>query len=200
MKVFLSVLFSTLLVAALGGCSVPTRINSETAAASEVANSKVINSPMMIDYAFQPADLDITVNPIGNTGSACSFPLALSQAFYSTFDAVNHQAFRNIVGPNSRGAYRVRFELNSFDNSLVFASRFFGTTAVAHSDLTLRVSVIDPTGNEITRQLVRGSGQQQTDVGNCSNGDQAVAGAVQKALRQSAEEYAYRVINSLNIK
>jgi uncharacterized membrane protein len=64
----------------------------------------------------------------------------------------------------------------------------------------LRVSVIDPTGNEITRQFVRGSGQQQIDVGSCANGDQAVAGAVQKALRQAGEEYAYRVINALNIK
>jgi hypothetical protein len=54
MKVLFSVLFPVLLVAALDGCSVPTRINAETAAASEVANSKVINSPMMIGMHFNP--------------------------------------------------------------------------------------------------------------------------------------------------
>lgn len=186
--------------AALAGCTVATPVAPQTAAAAEVASGKSFNSPVIIDYSFQPSDLDITVKPISYEGSACSFPLSLSQAFYSTFDAVNHQAFRHLVPSGTADAYRIRFELDSFDNSLVFAKRFFGATAVAHSDLTLRVSVLDPSSHEVTRQFVRGTGQMQLDVGSCNGGEPAVAGAVQKALREAAEDYAYRVVNALDIK
>ena len=168
-----------LCAAALSGCSVPTAIQSQTSAASEVANNKAFYSPVHVEYAFQPSDVDVTVHVIGQAGSACSFPLSMSQAFYQTFDAVDNQAFHNLGPANTTGAYTIRFEINSFDNSLVFA----GGTAVAHSDLTLRVSVSDPSSHEINRQFVRGSGYMQSSSFLCKDGEPAVADAVQKALR-----------------
>ncbi len=187
-------------VALLGGCAVPTHIDPQTVAAAEVASSKVFSSPVTVEYAFQANELDIRVEVTGFTGSACSFPLALSQAFYTTFDSVNHQAFRNLVAANSDGAYRVRVVIDTFDNSLIFAGRFWGSTAVAHSEIALRVSVMAPNGTEVSRQLIRGSGQQATDVGSCAGGSEAVEAAINKALRQVAEEYADRVINLLVIQ
>src|SRR5487761_1125842 len=152
------------LAVALGGCSVPTSIQPQTSAASEVANSKAFYSPVHVEYAFQPSDIDVTGHVIGNAGSACSFPLSMSQAFYTTFDAINNQAVPDLVPANTAGAFPIRFEIDSFDNSIVFA----GGTAVAHSDLTLR-----------------GSGYMQSSSFLCKDGEPAVADSVQKALRQA---------------
>jgi hypothetical protein len=184
---------------AIGGCTVPTNVAPAQGAAAEVASGKVMNSPVAVEYAFQPTDLDVKISPIGARGSACSFPLTLSNAFYQTFDGVNHQAFRNVVPAGTPQAYRVHFELSSFDHDLMFADKFMGSTAVAHASFSVRVSVFDPNSHELARQSIQGTGQQLDDVGACPDGAATLSKAIQKALEMLGEEYADRIVNSLTI-
>jgi hypothetical protein len=183
----------------LAACAVKTDVAAVPSAAGEVMSSKNFNSPVVIDYGFAPADFDVKVTTAGYRGSACSFPLTFSHAVFATLGAVNEQAFRHIASDGTSGAYRIRFVFVSFDPSIRFQKEFLGSTAIASADIALRVSVSDGNGVEIARQIIRGSGQAQEDVGSCTEGDKALAPALQKALRELAEEYADRVVNELHI-
>jgi hypothetical protein len=151
-------------------------------------------------YGFSDADFNITVAPTSYQGAACSFPLSLARAVRATFEIINRQAFRDLVPPGTIGAYRIRVDFSSFNPDMRFEPRFFGGAAVAHAEISLRVSVTDPDGVEIARQVIRGLGMRQNDAMSCDEGSAALSGAVQQALREVGEEYADRIVNALRIK
>jgi hypothetical protein len=188
------------LATTVSACTVKTDVAPVPSAAAEVMSSRSFNSPVIVEYGFTPQDLDVKVATSGYRGSACTFPLSLSGALYATFDAVNNQAFHHIVAAPAPEAYRIRIAFASFEPTIRFDRQAFGSEAVAQADIALRVSIHNPKGDEISRQIVRGTGQDQEEVGACSDGNKPLSTAVQKALRNLAEEYADRVINELHIE
>lgn len=194
---YVAVFFAVLVC--VSACAIQTNVSTASIAAAEVVTGKSVSSPVEIQYAVPDPDLNVDVHTTGFRGSACHFPLNLADAFRGTFDAVNEQAFRNLVPPGASPAYRVRFNLNSFDHDVSFASGFPASLATAHVELSVRVTVTDPQQREIARQIIRGAGEAEAQ-GACDAGSPALSAAAGKSLRALGEEYADRVVNGLAIK
>jgi hypothetical protein len=133
--------------------------------------------------------------------SAWSFRTDVATALTETFRTTNSSGFTNIVAGGSTAqaapgaSYNVVLSLDNFQARVSASPGFWSATMNATSEISLRVSVSDASGNQVLRTIVDGEGNADAS-GGCDSGSQAVSEAVAKAVKRAAENYAAKVINS----
>src|SRR5262249_32155712 len=137
----------------------------------------------------------------GYVCSAHSFPVNAGPAISESIREVNDAAFSKIVPGGTMTAAgegadeHVVFQLEQFNARLHFETGFWQATAIANTDLALKVTVLDASGKETQRAVASGSGYGELD-GGCDAGAKALEAATNQAIKNTMESYVSRMINS----
>lgn len=183
----------------LGGCTYQANVAPTAAAASDIAPGRTVDRP--VSYYVAPELASVTQNASeGYVCSANAFPVNAGPAIASSIRSTNEAAFKNIVSGGGMtdpapGAERhIVFQLERFTPRLHFETGWWSGTAIANTELAMRVTVYDPQSQVVDRIVVAGSGYGETD-GDCDAGARALETATNQAIKAVMQNYVSRIIN-----
>lgn len=184
----------------LSACTYQANVAPTAAPAGEVMMDRRLSYP--VSYYVSPELSSLTRD--ASEGFACSaheFPVNAGPAIASSIRSVNETAFASIVPGGTLteaapGANRhIAYQLDSFNPRLHFEQGWWSGTAVANTELVIRVTAYDAQGNEILRTVVSGTGYGEAD-GGCDAGAEALQESTNQAIKRTMENYVSRVINA----
>lgn len=182
-----------LCAAALVGCTTQVALDPTGEPAAQVTAGKKISAPVAITYAIQ---VDDTVRKF--QCGAYSYVLDARNSITNTLDLENEATFVNIV-PNEKDAtYVIRIQEDSLEGNIYLIPGFWTASVSANADIVLRVSIMDQQRREIVRTAISGHGTANLP-GNCLSAGLPIKQAIEKAIRRVGDEYAYRVLNTLQL-
>jgi len=187
----------------LAGCTYTAQVSPTAAPAAEVIPERKSN--LNISYYIAPELESLTRDASeGHMCSAHKFPVNAGSAIASSLRSVNEAGFASATagGTASLPAPGVDrhlvFQLEEFSPRLHFETGWWSGTAIANTELVLRVVAYDPAGKEVLRVTIAGSGYGELD-GGCDAGAKALETATNQAIKRTMENYVSRVINAQQI-
>ncbi len=180
-------------------CTYQANVAPTAAAAADIAPGRTIDKPVSFYVAPELASLTRNASE-GYVCSANAFPVNAGPAITSSIQNTNSAAFKKVIPGGgltdaAPGAERhVVFQLEQFTPRVHFEQGWWSATAVANTELTLRVTVYDARAQELNRAIVSGNGYGEVD-GGCDAGAKALETATNQAIKTAMQNYVSRMIN-----
>lgn len=189
--------------AMLAGCTYTAQVAPTAAPAAEIIPERKSN--LAISYYVSPELQALTRDASeGYMCSAHKFPVNAGPAIASSIRSVNEAGFASATsgGDASQPADGVDrhlvFQLDQFTPRVHFDQGWWSATAIANTELAMRVVAYDAAGKEVLRVMIAGSGYGEID-GGCDAGAKALETATNQAIKRAMENYVSRVINAQQI-
>jgi hypothetical protein len=183
----------------LGGCTYKANVAPTAAAAADIAPGRTVDKP--VSYYVSPELASLTRNASeGYVCSANAFPVNAGPAIAASIRNTNDAAFKNIVAGGGMtdaapsAERHIVFQLEQFTPRIHFEQGWWSATAIANTELAMRVTVYDGHAQEINRSVVAGNGYGEVD-GGCDAGAKALETATNQAIKSAMQNYVSRVIN-----
>lgn len=183
----------------VGACSYPASVASVSSPLGEIRTDRHVDAPAHITFGQSLQSMNYEADLDGIVCTAHNFPVDPSAAIRGSILQVVENSFSNLnISPLSNlympDSFNLKFDLVSFRANLGFNSGYWTGTAVADSELVLRVTV-HYEGAEVYRTTLVGNGNHRTK-GGCDAGAQAIGRATEKAVARTVESLVYKVINT----
>jgi len=187
------------LALALGGCTYQANVAPTTTAAADIAPGRTVDRPVSYYVSSELASLSRNASE-GYVCSANAFPVNAGPAIASSIQTTNDAAFKKIIPGGGMtdaapGAERhIVFALEQFTSRIHFEQGWWSGTAIANTELTMRVTVYDEHAQELNRAVISGTGYGEID-GACDAGARALETATNQAIKTAMQNYVSRIIN-----
>jgi len=208
---FLSVMF---LVCFMVGCSYKTPVEPVYGVNTYSAYSSKISGKYALIIKADPSILDVDTHPSSAIGADATFQISFSDSFATSVRILNESIFSNIINTHSIPSVE-QMKQDKLSGYILISSKFFepdtksvsgmfstGVSATANIgfDYTIRDS-----SNEILLTGSVSSSRATTIKGGvfgttASDNVNALQDAIQKALRDTLEQYAQRVTSEPRLR
>lgn len=193
------VTLSVFAILSLGACTFAAPVAPSSVPAAEVAPNRRVAAPAYYSISPDIQNWQKNVRPMGLAGSAHTWQINLgtpvSETLRRTLDATFTSATPGTAPSSSAAAFNFKFDLEEADARIMFIPGFFSAVSRADVQMAIRVRVTDQSGVEVARAIVQGSNSNSLD-GQVETMSVALSGAAEKAVRNLATDFVYKVINT----
>ncbi len=181
----------------LSGCTYPVAVSPTIQSAAEVAPNRTFSFPATYSTGPDFISLDKAVRSSTLSGSAHTFTVALSSAFAQTLEKTLAAAYSSVSRSDAPGKapHHYRFDIEDSEIEIAFLDRFLTVASAARVSIVLRIRVLAPSGQELSRALAQGSGRSTLE-GGLNTMQTAIQQAAERAMRSAATDFVYKVINT----
>lgn len=195
--------FPVLAALLISACAEKLELTPSSAPAGEIMAGRQIQTPTT--YTFDNDLLNAAVD-LHYKGSNCwnwHFPIRVGPALAETLRRATSAGFAHATETSNAGSnygYHIKFDLEEFEMHAGILNQFMSANGQGQASFTVRVSVRDATGNEVSKAILNGEAYSDIDGLACDLGGKAAKTAAEKAIKKLTNEYVYKIINANNLK